>query len=111
MNSKFSVTLSDSFIKNAKRLIKKYPSLKNEIVELITSLEINPTQGTDLGNNCYKIRLAIKSKNTGKSGGARIISFVKFTDTKVILLTIYDKSDKNTITDKELINLINKALD
>ncbi len=52
-------------------------SLKNK------ELEENPTTGTPLGNDVYKIRLAIVSKNKGKSGGARVISFVKIIDETV----------------------------
>jgi mRNA-degrading endonuclease RelE of RelBE toxin-antitoxin system len=46
------------FRKEAKKLIKKYPSLKNELAELGQQLSADPTAGTPLGNNCYKIRLA-----------------------------------------------------
>lgn len=59
-------------------------------------------KGTALGNNFYKIRLAIASKGKGKSGGARIITYIKLADTVVYLTSIYDKSEKNTITDREL---------
>ena len=57
------------FDRQLKRLSKKYPSLKAEYLQLIESLEQNPEQGTNLGNNCYKIRLSIASKGKGKSGG------------------------------------------
>jgi len=90
------------FDKQAKRLAKKYPSLKNDLTELFESLADDPAQGIALGNNFYKIRLAIASKGKGKSGGARVITYVKITATTVFLTSIYDKSDKSTITDKEL---------
>ena len=94
------------FDKQAKRLIKKYPSLKVELATLVNALASNPTQGTALHNNLYKIRLSIASKGKGKSGGARIITFVKVTATTVYLTTIYDKSEKASISDKELIQII-----
>jgi hypothetical protein len=59
-------------------------------------------QGKALGNNFYKIRLYISSKGKGKSGGARIITYVKIISASVYLISIYDKSEKVTITDKEL---------
>jgi hypothetical protein len=90
------------FDKQAKRLSKKYPSLKNDLSLLIDSLAHEPEQGKPLGNNFYKIRLAIGSKNKGKSGGARIIAYIKITATTVYLTSIYDKAEKSTITDKEL---------
>jgi hypothetical protein len=47
------------FEKQAKRLIKKYPSLKVELNQLISSIADNPEQGSFIGNSCYKIRLAV----------------------------------------------------
>ncbi len=90
------------FDKQAKRLTKKYPSLKNDLTQLFESLVLNPKQGIPLGKNFYKIRMAIASKGKGKSGGARVITYVKVTDTTVFLTSIYDKAQKNTITNKEL---------
>lgn len=94
------------FDKQAKRLIKKYPSLKTELASLIDTLANNPIQGTALNNNLYKIRLSISSKGKGKSGGARIITFVKVSATTVYLTSIYDKSEKVSITNKELLQII-----
>ena len=87
-------------------MAKKYKSLKTEITELIAELETNPTKGTSLGNDIYKIRLAIKSKGKGKSGGARIISYVKVLEAQVLLFSIYNKSEKGTLTDKEIKDLL-----
>ncbi len=90
------------FDRQAKRLAKKYPSLKNDLAALIDSLTVNPEQGTALGNNFYKIRLSIASKGKGKSGGARVITFVKVIASTVFLSSIYDKGEKETISNKEL---------
>jgi mRNA-degrading endonuclease RelE of RelBE toxin-antitoxin system len=98
----YSIELSANFKKEAKRLIKKYPSLKTELAELFIELEENPTTGTPLGNDIYEIRLAIASKNKGKSGGARILSFVKVTETTVLLFSIYNKGEVDSLTDKEI---------
>ena len=68
----FSVVPSDKFKKEAKRLVKKFPSLKQDLHKLSTTLEKDPKSGMPLGNDTYKIRLAIKSKGKGKSGGARL---------------------------------------
>ncbi len=98
----FSVRTLPDFEKEAKRLAKKYPSFKSDLAAFIESLQANPNQGSSLGNDFYKIRLAIKSKAKGKSGGARIITFVKMIKSVVYLAAIYDKSDKENISDKEL---------
>jgi hypothetical protein len=106
----YNIELSPNFKKEATKLVKKYPSLKVELGNLFTKLEINPTLGTPLGNDIYKIRLAIASKNKGKSGGARVMSFVKVIDTTVLLFSIYSKGDKESITDKEIQELIKDYL-
>lgn len=64
----YNIAVSENFKKEAKRLTKKYPSLKAELAALFTALEENPTLGTPLGNDIYKIRMSIASKNKGKSG-------------------------------------------
>lgn len=101
----FKVQNTQRFAKELKRLIKKYPSLKSEFIELVSSLEINPIQGTSIGNGFYKLRISIASKRKGKSGGARVITYVKIIDEIVVLATIYDKSEKEDIEKNEL-NLI-----
>ena len=94
------------FDKDIKRLAKKYPSIKAEYIELVQSLKDDPQQGKALGNNCYKIRLAIASKGKDKSGGARVITYLQISDTSVYLLYIYDKSEMENIPDKELDELL-----
>ncbi|MCG6167189.1 type II toxin-antitoxin system RelE family toxin [Leptospira sanjuanensis] len=98
----FEIKPTPNFEKELKDLVKKYPSLKKEIKELSDSLENEPTQGTSIGQNCYKIRVPIASKGKGKSGGGRVISCVFLIDKVVSLLSIYDKAEKENITDKEL---------
>ena len=56
------VITSDNFEKEAKKMIKRYRSLASEIETLIKTLSENPTLGTPIGKDCYKIRLAIKVK-------------------------------------------------
>ena len=101
----FSIPLFD---KQAKRLAKKYPSLKTELAVLIEAIRSEPMLGKALGSNFYKIRLAISSKGKGKSGGARVITYLKITQNIVYLVQIYDKAEMAAISDKELEQLFNK---
>jgi len=105
----FNVYTTDFFDKELKRLSKKYPSIKNDFKVLIDSIRDNPTQGQALGKDCYKIRMAITSKGKGKSGGSRLIYCVKIVAGSVFLLSIFDKSDKENISDKELNELLRLA--
>lgn len=98
----FNVDTIAPFRKEAKKLIKKYPSLKKELAELGSLLSSDPTTGTALGNNCYKIRLAIASKGKGKSCGARIITHFYVANNTVFLISIYDKSDQENIPNNEI---------
>lgn len=91
-----------TFVKRLKELSKKYPSIKNDLSHLLKELDTNPEMGMSLGKGCYKVRLIIKSKNRGKSGGARLITCVKIKMDTIYFLTIYDKSDQDTISDSEL---------
>ena len=98
----YNVVTIPPFDRQLKRLAKKFPSLKTEYVNLIESLEFEPTKGTAMTNSCYKIRISIKSKGKGKSGGARIITHVQVVENNVFLLAIYDKSEQKDISDKEI---------
>jgi hypothetical protein len=93
------------FDKELKKLSKKYPSMKADIIKISQDLLLNPDLGVDLGNGVHKIRMAITSKGKGKSGGARIISLIIDLDKvrkEIGLHFIYDKSERETIKDKEL---------
>lgn len=94
------------FQRQAKRLIKKFPTLKNELIDLIEDLKDEPQQGTPLGDDCFKIRLSIASKNKGKSGGARVVTCVYVADEELYLVSIYDKSERSSLNDKDLKELI-----
>ena len=107
----YNIVAVPTFKKELKQLSKKHPSLKFDLEKLFETLATNPTQGVFLGNNCYKIRLAVSSKGKGKSGGARVITNVVVTESTVYLLSIYDKAEYDTLTEnglKELLNSIPK---
>ena len=103
------IIVRQTFQKQAKRLAKRYKSFPNDLQKLVNELKENAALGTSLGRNIYKIRLAISSKNKGKSGGARVISYVYQTAETVYLLSIYDKSETENISDNELKYLIEEV--
>ena len=104
-----NIVVSERCKKELKRLLKKYPSITSDFENLLDNLEENPLQGAPLGKDCYKVRMAIASKNQGKSGGARVITCVKIMGDVLYLLSIYDKSEKADLEDKELDSLIKIA--
>ncbi len=98
----YNIVPTDNFNREVKQLAKKYRSLKDDLTQLQKDLLENPILGTALGNNVYKIRMAITSKGKGKSGGARVISYLYVKGEQIFLLSIYDKSDKENVTDNEI---------
>ncbi len=102
----YSVVPLRSFERQLKKLAGRYPSLKKEVAALAEALARNPAMGAPLGKGSYKIRLSIASKGRGKSGGGRVITHVRVVSARVYLLSIYDKSEKDTLTDQELKDLL-----
>ena len=94
------------FDRELKKLAKKYPSIVTDLKSLILNLTQNPFQGNALGNDCFKMRMAISSKNKGKSGGARVITCIKIVNESITLVSIYDKSVQSDIPDNLLIQLL-----
>lgn len=108
-----SVTLHlhDEFKRQFRRLKKKYQSLTDDLEDFQKELIKNPLQGSDLGGGVRKIRMAITSKGKGKSGGARVLTLTVLVsdDADVTLLTIYDKSEIENVSDEYIKWLIQKA--
>lgn len=105
----YNIIPTPDFKKLFKKLYKKYPSLKADLQQLINRLSENPTTGTKLGHNLYKIRMAISSKGKGKSGGARVITFLISDNQEVYLVHIYDKSQLDNLTKDQILELLKKA--
>lgn len=80
--------------------------MPDDFANLLVELEENPQAGEPLGRDCYKVRMSVAAKNKGKSGGARVITCVKIVGETVYLLTIYDKSEQDSISDKERDDLL-----
>lgn len=103
--SEFLFLTTSEFEKEFKRLNKKYKSLSDDLRSFKSQYLKNPNSGVDLGSNIRKIRLAIKSKGKGKSGGARLITYdliVNFNKYGIVLVTIYDKSEMESISNNQI---------
>lgn len=96
----YSFVVSSYFVREAKRLSKKYPSFKKDLAVFQDSLLANPLQGVELSPGIRKLRMAVKSKGKGKSGGVRIITYnmlVTEHEGTIVLLLLYDKEDASTV--------------
>ena len=100
---------TEEFLRQAKRLAKRYHSLADDINDLQIELKENPDAGVSLGGGKRKIRLGVKSKGGGKRGGLRVITLnvvIETNDTCVNLLTIYDKKEIPNVSDKYIDQII-----
>lgn len=102
------ITPIPPFRRQLKHLLRKYASLAHELRSLNEQLLTTPMLGTPIGHGCYKIRLAIASKNKGKSGGARVITYVRVVGETVFLLAIYDKSEQASISEQQILELLTR---
>ncbi len=107
----YNIQLYPLFIKELKRLAKRYKSIKEDLETLRKELLENPKKGVNIGRGVYKVRMSISAKGKGKSGGARVITVlldISEDEKEIGLHYIYDKSEKESLTDKQ-INEILKA--
>ncbi len=98
------------FEKDVKRLKKKFPKIKDDLVELVELLSMNPEEGVGLGQNIYKIRLRNSSVTRGKSGGFRVITYYKKNDT-LYLVTIYSKTEEDTVITEKLKKIVETEIE
>jgi len=96
---------TELFDKQAKKLGKKYRTLKSDLKSFILNFDSLHQSSTTIQKNLYKIRVANSSKNRGKSAGYRIYYYIQLEET-TYLLTIYDKSEVEMIDENLLIDLI-----
>ncbi|HAL83653.1 MAG TPA: hypothetical protein DCO83_16615 [Mucilaginibacter sp.] len=104
------VKYTPDFERQLKRLSHKYPSIYKDLASLINDLEATPYSGSPLGKNLYKVRMALSDKGKGKSGGARVITYVLIRNESVYLAAVYDKSEQSTIDTDRLLKVL-KGLD
>jgi len=100
---------TEEFLRQAKRLAKRYHSLADDINALQYELMENPEAGVSLGGGKRKIRLGVKSKGGGKRSGLRVITLnivIETNDTCINLLTIYDKKEIPNVSDKYIDQII-----
>ncbi len=96
------------FERKVKKLEKRFPDIDDVLESLLIQLENDERPGDkipNIGQDVYKVRLANPSAQKGKSGGFRIIYYVRLVD-RVVLLTIYAKSDQPDISVQDIIALL-----
>jgi hypothetical protein len=103
------IEYSDHFLKEAKQLAKKFKLLKNDLKIAVEEIENQRDLGVSLGFNLYKKRVKNSSIPTGKSGGFRVIIYLHLEE-KIVLLSIYSKTNKETLSDDEIKTLLQEYM-
>jgi mRNA-degrading endonuclease RelE of RelBE toxin-antitoxin system len=104
------VEASPTFNRNLRALTKKYRNIQNDIKPVIEQLEQGALSGDQIpgvGYAVFKLRVRNSDTQKGKSGGYRLIYYVK-TATGIILLTVYAKTEQVDITTNDIQNIITK---
>ena len=102
----YNIVVLPEFTSQLKKLAKKYKKIKTDLQKLTKELEENPEAGIALHHACYKIRVANSSIPTGKSGGFRVIYYFLDTQQNIYLMSIYSKSQKDNISENELMEIL-----
>lgn len=106
---KYSIETLPGFDRQLKKLTKKYKSLNKDFEDFISELRRSSAIGVDLGKGIRKVRMAISDKGKDKSHGARVITHTAIISVEegiITLLAIYDKAEQDTISDEEIVRLI-----
>jgi hypothetical protein len=104
-----SIEYADCFLKEAKQLSKKFKLLKSDLKQAIDEIETKNDLGVYLGFNLFKKRVKNSSIPTGKSGGFRVIIYQQI-ENKIVLISIYSKTEKENLTDEELSEIIKQYI-
>ena len=108
------VEFTPEFKRNLRTLARKYGHIRDDIEPIILQIKEGGLPGkqiSGIGHKVYKVRAANRDSLKGKSGGYRIIYYIHYIQplTKIILITIYSKTDQADISASQIRNIINES--
>lgn len=98
------------FKRAVRKLSRRYPSLREDLAQLIDQLQTGATPGDQLQGSHYtafKIRVKNSDSQKGKSGGYRVVYYLKSLE-KTVLVTLYSKADQSDIPPQDVRRIIEK---
>jgi hypothetical protein len=107
---KYTIVEQELYKKALKKLSKIYKNINSDVKRYLETINSKEDLGIELKSNIFKVRIANRDKNKGKSSGYRLISYLAVVENELHLLYIYDKSKLSNITEKELDMLIIKQI-
>lgn len=108
--SEVQIELSSRFRRNLRSLSKRYRKIRSDLQTLIEQLQAGELPGDRIPGvqfEVYKVRVKNSDSQRGKSGGYRVIYYVKTSDF-VILAAIYSKSEQDDIAVEEIEDILSE---
>lgn len=105
------IEYATAFKRQLKRLARRYRRIKTDIGPMINALYAGETPGDQMTGQdytLYKVRAPNSDSQRGKSGGYRVIYYLK-TTTRCILVAIYSKSDQEDMEPEALSRLMREV--
>ncbi|MBD0388428.1 MAG: type II toxin-antitoxin system RelE/ParE family toxin [Nostoc sp. C3-bin3] len=102
--SPIQIALTPRFKRDLRELAKRYRSIRTDLQPLIDQLQTGKILGDRIAGvkyQVFKVRLKNSNIQKGKSGGYRVIYYLK-TDRGIILTTIYSKSDISDVSNETI---------
>ena len=96
---KIEIKVTPEFKRSLRNLAKRYRNIRSDVQPIIDRLKAGEIVGDQIPGiryTVFKVRVRNSNIGKGKSGGYRFIYYLK-TSTKIILVTIYSKSDQGDI--------------
>jgi mRNA-degrading endonuclease RelE of RelBE toxin-antitoxin system len=109
-----TVRFADEFLAETRSLKKRYPHIQKDVDPLIEQLERGETPGDRIqfpGAILYKQRVKNSDARRGKSGGYRVIYYLRAADDTITLIAIYSKSDQSDMSDHEIAHRLDNLKD
>lgn len=102
--SPLQIMFTPEFKRNLRQLAKKYRHIKSDLQPVIDQLTSGSKPGDQVPGVRYEV-FKVRAKNSdasrGKSGGYRLIYYVK-SETERVLVTVYSKTEQADVASEEI---------
>lgn len=102
--SPLQITFTPEFKRNLRQLAKRYHHIKSDLQPILDQLASGSHPGDQVPGvrfEVFKVRAPNSDASRGKSGGYRLIYWIK-SESEVVLVTVYSKSDQSDIAPEEI---------
>jgi len=102
--SPLQIGFTPEFKRNLRQLAKRYHHIKSDLQPILNQLASGSHPGDQVPRvryEVFKVRAPNSDASRGKSGGYRVIDWVK-SESEVVLVTVYSKTDQSDIAPEDI---------